>query len=81
MLRRVRTYRELLAKTPVDQLEVREHPAVLFRVSENTWLEVILRYLVDPKQSGRVKTRLIEALLMRLKAEPERVMFPKSNLR
>jgi len=81
MLRRVRTYRELLAKTPVDQLEVREHPAVLFRVSENTWLEVILRYLVDPKQAGRVKTRLISALLARLKAEPERVMFPKSNLR
>jgi small-conductance mechanosensitive channel len=81
MMRRVLTYRELLAKTPVDQLEVREHPAVLFRVSDNTWLEVILRYLVDPKQSGRVKTRLIQELLARLKAEPERVMFPKSNLR
>ena len=78
---RVRTYRELLAKTPVDHLEVREHPAVLFRVSDNTWLEVILRYLVDPKHSGRVKTQLIEELLRRLKAEPERVMFPKSNLR
>lgn len=81
MMRRVLTYRELLAKTPVDQLEVREHPAVLFRVSENTWLEVILRYLVDPKQAGRVKTRLILELLGRLKAEPERVMFPKSYLR
>ena len=81
MERRVLTYRELLAKTPVDQLEVREHPAVLFRVSENTWLEVILRYLVDPKQAGRVKTRLISALLTRLKAEPDKVMFPKSNLR
>jgi hypothetical protein len=81
MLRRVLTYRELLAKTPVDALEVREHPAVLFRVSNNSWLEVILRYLVDPKQAGRVKTRLIEVLLGRLKAEPERVMFPKGNLR
>jgi len=58
---------------------VREHPAVLFRVSDNTWLEVILRYLVDPKQAGRVKTRLIQELLARLKAEPERVMFPKSG--
>src|SRR6185295_10340748 len=81
MQRRVDTYRELLAKTPVDHLEVREHPAVLFRVSDNTWLEAILRYLVDPKQAGRVKTRLIQQLLVRLKAEPERVMFPKSNLR
>ena len=81
MMSRVRVYRELLAQTPVDHLEVREHPAVLFRVSDNTWLEVILRYLVDPKQAGRVKTRLIQELLARLKSEPEKVLFPKSNLR
>ena len=81
MMSRVRTFRELLAKTPVDQLEVREHPAVLFRVGDNTWLEAIVRYLVDPRQAGRVKTRLIKELLRRLGAEPERVKFPKSNLR
>jgi small-conductance mechanosensitive channel len=81
MRRGVRAYRELLAKTPVDHLEVREHPAVAFRVSENTWLEVILRYLVEPKQAGRVKTRLIQELLRRLTAEPQRALFPKSNLR
>jgi small-conductance mechanosensitive channel len=81
MMSRVRTYRELLGKTPVDHLEVREHPAVFFRTSENTWLEAIVRYLVEPKQAGRVKTRLIQELLARLNAEPERVLFPKSNLR
>src|SRR5687767_1352295 len=37
MMERVRTYRELLAQTPVDEFEVRERPAVLFRVGENTW--------------------------------------------
>ncbi len=81
MTRRVLTYRELLAKTPVDHLEVRQEPAVFFRVNDNTWLEVILRYLVDPKQAGRVKNRLIQELLRRLTAEPERAKFPKSNLR
>ena len=75
------TYRELLAKTPVDHLEVREHPAVFFRVSDNTWLEAIVRYLVEPKQAGRIKTRLLQELLGRLNAEPERVLFPKSNMR
>ena len=30
---------------------------------------------------GRVKTRLIQELLRRLNAEPERVLFPKGNLR
>jgi len=81
MMERVRVYRELLAQTPVDELQVREQPAVLFRVSDNTWLEAIVRYLVHPKEAGRVKTRLIKKLLATLNAAPDRVLFPKSNAR
>jgi small-conductance mechanosensitive channel len=81
MMERIRVYRELLSQTPVDELQVREHPAVLFRISENTWLEAIVRYLVHPKEAGRVKTRLIKKLLIRLTAAPDRVLFPKSNAR
>ncbi|HKP87749.1 MAG TPA: mechanosensitive ion channel family protein [Blastocatellia bacterium] len=81
MMERVKVYRELLQHTPVDELEVREHPAVVFRVSENTWIEAIVRYIVEPKQAGRVKTRLIKRLLQRLNAEPDKVMFPKGNAR
>lgn len=81
MMERVRIFRELLAKTPVDHLEVREHPAVFFRVADNTWLEAIVRYIVEPRLAGRVKTRLIDKMLAKLNAEPERVSFPKSNLR
>ena len=81
MMKRVRVFRELLAQTPVDQLEVREHPTVLFRVSDNTWLEAILRYIVPPREAGRVKTRLIIKLLARLNDAPDKVMFPKSNMR
>jgi small-conductance mechanosensitive channel len=81
MIERIRTYRELLAQTPVDQLEVQEHPVVVFRVSENTWLEAIVRYLVVPREAGRVKTRVIRKLLARLNAEPSRVLFPKGDAR
>jgi small-conductance mechanosensitive channel len=77
MLQRVALYRDLLARTPVDELEVREHPRVLFRVSENTWLEAIVRYLVAPREAGSVKTRLIKKLLPALNAAPEKVLFPK----
>ena len=77
MQERVRKYRELLARTPVDELEVREHPRVIFRVSDNTWLEAIVRYLVAPREAGPVKTRLIKKLLPALNAAPEKVMFPK----
>lgn len=81
MMEQIRVYRELLAQTPVDELQVREHPAVLFRVSDNTWIEAIVRYLVHPKEAGRVKTRLIKKLLVTLNAAPDRVLFPKSNAR
>ena len=81
MMKHIRVYREVLAQTPVDQLEVREHPAVLFRINPNTWLDAIVRYLVHPKEAGRVKTRLIKKLLAELNAAPDRVMFPKSNAR
>ena len=81
MLERVQTFRELLARTPVDELDVHEHPRVIFRVSENTWLEAIVRYLVAPREAGRVKTRLIKKLLAALNAAPEKVMFPAGAAR
>ena len=66
---------------PVDELQIQERPVVHFRPSDNTWLEAIVRYIVHPKESGRVKTRIIKRLLDKLNDEPERVLFPKSNLR
>src|SRR5438067_584887 len=81
MMERVRTFRELLAQTPVDQLDVHERPNVFFRVSENTWLEAIVRYVVIPREAGRVKTRLIKKLLAKLNAAPDKVMFPKGSSR
>jgi small-conductance mechanosensitive channel len=76
MMERVGVYRDLLAKTPVDELEVRERPRVIFRVNDNTWLEAIVRYLVQPREAGTVKTRLIKKLLAALNTEPDKVMFP-----
>ena len=81
MMERVAVYRELLSQTAVNELEVQERPAVIFRVSENTWVEAIVRYLVEPKRAGQVKTRLIKKMLERLNAEPGKVMFPKGDSR
>jgi small-conductance mechanosensitive channel len=81
MMERIGVYRELLSQTPVDQLEVKEHPVVVFRVSENTWIDAIVRYLVEPRQAGNVKSRLIKKILKRLNEAPDRVMFPKADNR
>lgn len=81
MMKQVEVFRQLLAQTPVNQLEVQERPVVMFRVSEIGWIEAIVRYLVHPKDAGRVKTRLIKELLTQLNTEPNRVLFPKGNTR
>ncbi|HEV8132765.1 MAG TPA: mechanosensitive ion channel family protein [Acidobacteriota bacterium] len=81
MMERVKVYRDLLAKTPVDELTVQERPVVMFRVNENSWLEAIVRYLVSPKEAGRIKTALIKKMLAQLNAAPDRVLFPKGNAR
>lgn len=81
MRERIRVYGELLEKTPIDPVEVRDYPTVNFRISYNTWIEASLRYLVEPKEASRVKTRLVRVILERLNAEPERVLFPNSNMR
>ena len=81
MMKRVEVFRQLLARTPVDELEVRSHPRVIFRVDEVTWIDAIVRYLVSPREAGAVKTSLIPKLLAALNAEPERVMFPKGDAR
>ena len=81
MMERVGVYRDLLAHTPVDELEVREHPRVIFRVDEVTWIDAIVRYLVAPREAGSTKSRLIPKLLAALNSAPEKVMFPKGDAR
>ena len=81
MMQRVEVFRELLAHTPVDELEVRSRPRVIFRVDEVTWIDAIVRYVVSPREAGSVKSRLIPKLLTALNAQPQRVMFPKGDAR
>src|SRR6266404_2519889 len=81
MMERVGVYRDLLARTPVDELDVHEHPRVIFRVDELTWIDAIVRYLVAPREAGSTKSRLIPKLLAALNAAPEKVMFPKGDAR
>ena len=81
MMRRVEVFRDLLARTPVDELEVRSRPRVIFRADEITWIDAIVRYLVPPREAGSIKTRLIPKLLAALNAEPEKVMFPRGDAR
>src|SRR6185436_7326687 len=69
MSKRVNTYKQLLAKTPLDETQVKEKPVVLFRVSANTWVEAALRYLVTPRHAGATRSALLQDILERLNEE------------
>jgi len=65
----------------VDELEVKEYPFVSFRINPNTWVEVLLIYLVEPKHASAVRSQLIKAILPELLKEPDKAMLPKTNSR
>lgn len=74
MRARVADYRERLAETPVE-LEVNEGPSVNL-VQEESWVELRVRYLVDPKRSQRVRNDLYRRVLTAFNDAPDRVQFP-----
>jgi small-conductance mechanosensitive channel len=80
MVRRVKRFKKILADTPVDELHVNEYPSVILKAHENTWIEVIVRYLVEPKNSGPVKKVLFESVMEELKKSPEKVIFPNTKM-
>ena len=77
----VQELRDLIKQTPVDEMEIKEYPFVNFRINTNTWVEVLLVYLVDPKKASAVRTNLIKKALSALLKEPDKVMFPKGDNR
>ena len=77
----IKRFKKLLAQTPIDELEVKEYPYINFRINTNTWVEVMVTYLVHPKHAGVIRNRLIKNITSALLKEPDRVMFPKSNAR
>jgi small-conductance mechanosensitive channel len=77
----IEQFKQLVKKTPVDELEIKEYPFVVFRVNANTWIEVSLTYLVHPKKASAIRSQLIKSIVRELLKEPDRVMFPKGNSR
>jgi small-conductance mechanosensitive channel len=81
MTEHIQKFKSLLEETPVDELDIREYPFVVFRTNANTWLEVSVTYLVAPKKASTVRSALVKAVVQGLLKEPDRVLFPKGNAR
>ena len=79
MMRRVNRLKKILADSMVQELEIKEKPSVIFRASDNSWIEVIVRFLVQPKNLGPTKSLLFTHIMEELKNHPEKVTFPNSE--
>lgn len=73
--------KELIQKTPVDNLQIKEYPYISLRINANTWVEVMVTYLVHPKKASATRTRIIETALHALNQQPDKVKFPKGDSR
>jgi small-conductance mechanosensitive channel len=78
---RIRDFKELVKQTPVDDLDIKEYPFVSFRTNANTWIEVNITYLVNPKKAASTRSMLLKEIISALLKAPERVLFPKGNAR
>ncbi len=81
MRQRVKKYKDVLANTPIDDVDVSEEPVVFVRANGNTWLEMTVRFLVEPKHAAFHKTRILKDILATLNTSPDRVRFPKGDAR
>lgn len=81
MMRRIKRFRNILANTLIDELEVKEKPTIIYRAQVNLWIEVTVRYLAEPKNSGRIKTQLFEKIMEELLKHPDKIGLPNINLK
>lgn len=79
MMRRVKRLKKILADSMIQELEIKERPSVIFTAPDNTWIEVTVRFLVEPKNSGATKSLLFTHIMEELKKYPEKVIFPNSG--
>jgi small-conductance mechanosensitive channel len=77
----IERFKVLVEETPVDELEIKEYPFVSFRINTNTWVEIMVTYLVQPKRAAATRSILIKKILAELNTQKEKVMFPNSNAR
>ena len=78
---RVEALKQSFEETPVGELPVKEFPYVSFRTNANTWIEVTVTYLVEPKRATEIRSRILKRVVSDLLREPDKAMFPKTNSR
>lgn len=81
MTDRIQKLKDMVKDSPVNELEIKEYPYITYSISNNTWVEVSVTYLVPPRKASRFRTIIIDKILAELNKSPEKVLFPKGDSR
>lgn len=70
-------------KYPRYDVKVRKRwlPEVYFRINTYAWLEAVISYPVEPKDTTGRRTRILTTALPLLNAQPDKVQFPEGVMR
>lgn len=71
----VEAMRDQINEILVEDIEIKEFPYVNFRIHQNNWVEVLLIYIVNPKQSSQTRSKIVKAVIAALLKEPDKVTF------
>lgn len=83
-LKRARMYKEILindARAHVFPEHLEPQPKIFFRMDPNMWLEVKVQYLVQPRESGVVKNKIVKATMETFAHSPDKVQLPLESER
>src|SRR5262249_46964525 len=76
MRKGVEEFRRMAARTPIDARALHANPVLIFRSHESSWLEVTVRYLVDPRSASAERSTITREVLRALGNAPDRVLLP-----
>ncbi len=71
----VKELRAVIAETPVDEVDIKDYPFVNFRINENNWVEAVLIYIVNPKHSSSLRSKIVKRAITELLSQPDKVSF------
>jgi small-conductance mechanosensitive channel len=74
----IKTYKKYLKHAKVSTENLNEGPDVIYKPSDNMWMQVILIYPVEPSLSGNIKVSITNQLLQELNKE-NNIYFPAGN--
>lgn len=71
------------SRYPKYDVKIRKRwaPEVYFRVNQYAWLEAVISYPVEPKDTTGRRTRILSKALPLLNAQPDKVQFPEGSRR